>query len=272
MNRHGTSRRSLSLTAALLLIVALAACTSDDDSPGEDTGVDTSDTSDTTEDTSEPTEPSANLIIEVEYGGSAKVVAISAAVDGEEALEGVYADELEADCSRSWRPSGALCDRAPTTSSTTISSTHSEDVGSTWYAIADWDDDQLVTGLLVIDACNDGSCTTIAFDEARVFQMFSDGKLTHLRLATHPATGDTAPAWDDAGWVTVTGFEEISAGTELGTEEDGDDEWHAVEDPTVIAITPRASTRYLRVEARNDGRYGYETYTELRSLKLFRYD
>lgn len=41
-----------------------------------------------------------------------------------------------------------------------------------------------------------------------------------------------------------------------------------VEDPTVISTGPQV-TRYVRLEARNDGSLGDESYIEIRSVKLF---
>jgi hypothetical protein len=124
-----------------------------------------------------------------------------------------------------------------------------------------------VTGFLVIDACSDDSCEAVDFNEARVFQMFSDGKTTHLRLSVHSERGGTAPAWDDAGWMTVTDFETIGAGMDVNA--DGS----VVGDPTVISTGPHV-TRYVRIEARNDGSLAGDddddgTYTELRAVKLF---
>jgi hypothetical protein len=196
-------------------------------------------------------------------GGSASVVEITATLgNGVEDLDYVYNDDLTVGCDNSWYPQGTLCDESPTTDSPTTSTKQDADSGATWYAYTDPEDDPPVTGFLVIDACSDDSCTAVDFNEARVFQMFSDGKTTHLRLSIHPDRGDTAPAWDDDGWVTVTDFEPIGAGTDVN----GDA--LVVGDPTVFSTGPRV-TRYVRVEARNDGTHDEGDYTELRSLKLF---
>jgi hypothetical protein len=122
----------------------------------------------------------------------------------------------------------------------------------------------VATGVLVIDACSDGSCTTIDFNEARVFQMYSDGKTTQLRLSVHSETSGTAPAWDDAGWTEVTGIEDIGEGTVL------DEDELVVGDPTAL-LTGNQTTRYVRVETWNDGSLGDSSFTELRALKLFGY-
>jgi hypothetical protein len=75
----------------------------------------------------------------------------------------------------------------------------------------------------------------------------------------HPATSSAAPSWDDADWAPVSDFELIGPGQFVGG---------AVVDPTVIDVGAQTS-RYLRLEARNDGRYGDAGYIELRSVKLF---
>jgi hypothetical protein len=196
-------------------------------------------------------------------GGAASVVEI-AAVDGMgmEDVALVYENDLSLGCDESWYPQGTLCDEAPTTDSPTTSTKQNEDSGATWdgYDI----NDDLVTGYLVIDTCSDASCTAVDFNEARVFQMYSDGKTSHLRLAIHEERGDTAPAWDDAGWSNVTDLEAIGEGTDVNI--DG----LVVEDPTVIPTGPRV-TRYVRVEVQNDGTLLDDdgSYIELRSLKLF---
>jgi hypothetical protein len=87
---------------------------------------------------------------------------------------------------------------------------------------------------------------TLAFassdDPYPEFQMFSDGKTSHLRLSVHADRGDAAPSWDDAGWMTVSDFEAIGEGTDVN------DDGLVVEDPTVISTGPHV-TRYVRIEA-----------------------
>lgn len=196
-------------------------------------------------------------------GGAATVVAITATLgDGTENLELVYDDDLTTGCDRSWDPQGALCDEAGTTDSPTTSTKSEADSGASWSAGPELDDGapSPVTGFLVVDACSNDSCTAVDFNEARVFQMYSDGKTTDLRISVHTERGDTPPAWNDAGWVAVTDFEAIGPGTSI------DD--YVVVDPTVIATGPQV-TRYVRFEARTDGSLDDGDYIELRSVKLF---
>jgi|GEM_PF-3107590 len=196
-------------------------------------------------------------------GGVASAVAITATDGtGTEDLDLVYYTDLEVGCDDSWYPQGTLCDEPDTTDSLTTSTKQDEDSGATWYAYDSLD--ALVTGILVVDACSDSSCDAVDFNEARVFQMFSDGKTTQLRISIHAERGDTAPAWDDAGWTAVTDFEAIGEGTDVN----GDG--LVVEDPTVISTGPRV-TRYVRLEAQNDGTLPDDDgdYIELRAVKLF---
>jgi hypothetical protein len=198
-------------------------------------------------------------------GGAAAVVETTATLgDGSENVDFIYGDDLTTGCDTSWDPQGTLCDEPDTTDSPTTSTKTDSDSGATWLGNAELgvDEDPPVTGFLVVDACSDASCEAVDFNEARVFQMFSDGKTTHLRMSIHTERGDTAPAWDDAGWTTITGFETIGEGTNI------DD--FVVEDPTVLSTGPRV-TRYVRFEARNDGSLPDDdaSYIELRSVKLF---
>lgn len=200
-------------------------------------------------------------------GGAATVLETTATTgDGVEDTDYVYGSDLTYGCDETWEPQGTLCDEPDTTDSPTTSTKQDADTGATWYAEVDIGDMGPITGFLVIDACSDASCEAVDFNEARVFQMFSDGKTTHLRLSIHGDRGDTAPSWDDAGWMTVTDFETIGAGMDVSS--DG----LVVGDPTVISTGPRV-TRYVRIEARNDGSLAGDdddgSYTELRAVKLF---
>jgi hypothetical protein len=257
MHETPIHRRLMILLLATLALGACGGSTSDDEIE-EDSGV------------VDPIPFELNVLNGTFTGGHAAPVEITAVMQGgEEDRAYVYDDELEADCENAWAPSGPLCDEAPDTHSRTRSATYHEDIGATWYAADDDDSAALVTGVLVVDACSDGACAWIRFDEARVFQMFSDGKLTHLRLSIHPETGGTPPSFADADWTPITGFEPIGAGQEIG-EIDVDESFrHVVASPTALALDEVFETRYVKIEARNDGSLGDEYYTELRSLKLF---
>lgn len=237
------SKRLLVSIVALFFVVSIAGCGgggSDDGAPA-------------------PATPpvsggNVNVINSILSGGTASVVAITAYdTSNAEKLGNVYSpNTLVGPCTNNWNNSGALCNSALPDDKATSSKTNTH-TGSTWSVGTAGD-----TGVLIIDA---GSA--VSFSEARIFQMFSDGKTTHLRLAIHSTTSATPPAWNDAGWTIInTGdFVAIGAG---GTTDAG----LTVTDPTVIAVGSRTS-RYVRVEARNDGTHGSHGYIELRAIKLF---
>lgn len=202
-----------------------------------------------------PTVGTVNVVNSTFTSGAASVVAITGYLTATPTVEDttvVYDADLTADCAVSWAPSGTLCNNAGNENSKTESIRANTDVGATW------DNLESTTGVLIIDA---GS--VVAFSEARIFQMFSDGEVTHAQLSIHTETGVTPPTWDDAGWTVITssGFVAVGAGATL-------DLGLTVTDPTVIALGSRSS-RYIRVEVRNDGSRSSPDWIELRSLKLF---
>ncbi len=226
----------------LCLAFSLTACSSDDD---EKTN------------TAPPPVP-VNVLNGTGSGGAAIVVEITGYdAAGDENLAYVYDDDMSVDCSFGWTPQGSLCNKTATSDDKALSTKEDTDSGATWD-----NDYPSVTGVLVIDACSDGSCTSVKFSEARIFQMFSDGEVTHARLAVHAEMGDTAPAWDDAGWTVVTdAFEPVGPGATTDT-------GLTVSDPAIFNLGAQDS-RYVRVEVRNDGTRVEPDYVELRSIKLF---
>ena len=108
-------------------------------------------------------------------------------------------------------------------------------------------------GILVVDLRQIRTIT-----RASVFQMFSDGKTTHIALASHPSTISTPPDAFDSGWTVFL------PPTSVGPGEDHDT---FVSDPSHFDVS--ASTRYIKIMAFNDGSYGNENYIELKGVKLF---
>lgn len=206
-----------------------------------------------------PTVGTVNVVNSTFTSGAASVVAITGYLTATPTVEDTTVvfggGALTADCTAKWAPSGSLCNNAGNENSKTESIRADTDVGATWNNSGPHVNS---TGVLIINA---GS--VVAFSEARIFQMFSDGEVTLAQLSIHTATGPTPPTWNDAGWTVITpsGFVAVGAGAtpDLG---------RTVTDPTVIALGSRSS-RYIRVEVRNDRSRLAANYIELRSLKLF---
>jgi hypothetical protein len=248
----------LRLFPALAMILAVSACGGDSIAPEADSDGDgIVDADDPT-----PNGASHNRLNGTNTGGYASVVEITwYDSDGTEDVDNVYDDDLTTGCDALWDPQGTLCDESPTTDDPDLSTKTDGDSGATWYG--DGVSAGSGTGVLVVDACSEGGCSAVDVNQARVFQMFSDGKTTHIRFFVHPDRGSAAPSWDDAGWQALGDFSVVEAGTDVSSDA------LTVGSPTVVALTPSVS-RYFRLDVRNDGRHDDETYyIELRSVKLF---
>ena len=111
-------------------------------------------------------------------------------------------------------------------------------------------------GILVIDLQQERT-----LDHFSVFQMFSDGKATHIQFFRHSAIGATPPLASDGTWIAVAAESVIGAGLD-------DTANNRIADPTKITV-PAFATRYLRIAVRNDGSQGSSTYIELKGVKAF---
>jgi len=177
-------------------------------------------------------------------GGNATVIQI-------EALGGAsaYNSDLTLDCLMSWNPQGSLCNSSDIDSQTQ-STKQNNNSGATWNTGGNGYN---AIGVLVIDL---GAVQNI--EALQVYQMFSDGKVTHIQFFTHSETS-IAPDHTDAGWVSLTPEQLVGAGDISG---------NTVTLPTSIPVASTAA-RYLKVHVRNDGSYGDASYIELRSIKIF---
>ncbi|MEM9728324.1 MAG: hypothetical protein AAF997_07050 [Myxococcota bacterium] len=196
----------------------------------------------------------ANRVRGIHSGGSAKVVAITAIVNGVEDEHQVYGRDLEAGCEAYYEPQGALCEDDVLGVSRRTNAFAGPSFGNrranTW-------------GVMLIDACFDGSCEAVDFNEARVFQTFGYSKTTHVRLSVHSARGDDAPAWNDADWTVVADDEAVGEGED--TVRDG-----TVAGRPAVFVTGAHVARYIRVEVANDGSLGGDTrQIDFRGIKLF---
>jgi hypothetical protein len=193
--------------------------------------------------TSQASTTPVNFMRGTSTGGTASIVSWGA-ING--ALQ--YAGpSLGTTCNEVWRPFGTLCDESPNTNSMTTSTKQNPNSGITW-------NNGGGTGIFVVDL---GATQT--FNLAQVYQMFSDGKTTHVRGFYHPSTSAIPPSLTDAGWVEMFPETLIGAGVLSGNN---------VTQPTNITFNT-TTARYVRFYARNDGRYGSTGYIETRSIKLF---
>ena len=186
-----------------------------------------------------------NFMRGTSVGGTAAIVAWTG-LNGASQYAG---SSLGSTCGESWRPFGTLCDETPNTNSMTTSTKSNPNSGITFNTGG-----VNSTGVFVVDL---GATQT--FNLAQVYQMFSDGKTTHVRGFYHPSTSATAPSITDAGWVEMFPETLVGAGAISGSN---------VTQPTEVTFST-TSARYVRFYVRNDGRYGSGTWIETRSIKLF---
>jgi hypothetical protein len=96
------------------------------------------------------------------------------------------------------------------------------------------------------------------FNTLRVFQMFSDGKVTDAALSTSDTYGDNWPMFDDQSWTEVVPRSPVAAGSEAAG---------IGRCPTVFGFTP-ATARYVRLDLWNTGAFGGGNYVEIAGAKL----
>jgi len=190
-------------------------------------------------------------------GNSAYVGAINgsvyAGISGNYTGEQVNANDGDPNCKSAWRWFHILCDPGQYQNdlnylykpsfATGLTVTNSP--GST-------------SGYVVIDLG-----TTRNFNSLRVFQMFSDGKVTHAEIYAHSNTGSSMPAYNTSGW-TRKGSSVVGA----GARDPSGCSSPCVGDPTVISFAS-TSARYVKLIFRNDGRHGNSSYIEVGGVKLF---
>lgn len=147
-----------------------------------------------------------------------------------------------------WRWTHALCSAVNNENDLATSTKTNSNSGSTWLSGSG------ASRYMVIDLGQSRN-----FNELRVFQMHaSDGKVTSIRMYSHPST-TTLPTYSDPNWGALFTETNISAGTySNGT----------VSDPTIITF-PYTTSRFVLIEAKNNGTYGDPNYTEIRELRLF---
>jgi uncharacterized protein (TIGR02145 family) len=118
-----------------------------------------------------------------------------------------------------------------------------------------WNNPQAGTGygILVVDMNEVRHLLNIS-----VFQMFADGKTTHIAFAGHPETGLTPPDAFHGEWVEFLPKTGLGAGTNFNSHIGSPDKF-------IVDV----HTRYVKIMAWNDGSLGHQSYIELKGVKMF---
>lgn len=155
---------------------------------------------------------------------------------------------LGTSCVQSWHPRGSLCDEGIYADNPDTSYRTTNNAGATWRNNSAGSS----YGILVIDL---GSIQSV--DSMSIFQMFSDGKATHVEAYAYSGSG--VPSSTSAGWSQLFPFTAVGPGAYSGT---------VVTKPLKLGFT-KTDTRYIKLYVKNDGSLGFGTWIELRQIKLF---
>lgn len=125
----------------------------------------------------------------------------------------------------------------------------SSTTGSKWYNTSAG----ISYGILVVDLKQ-----IRAIQDISVFQMFGDGKTTHIALALHPETGSTSPPANDSAWNIFLPKSAVESGTNYSS---------YISSPTTFTVN--ATTRYIKIMVYNDGSKGNPNFISLKGIKIF---
>ena len=159
-------------------------------------------------------------------------------------------------CTSSWSWAQILCDPKPTGGNTLPgrnSLTHvfkkNPNAGITFS-----NSSSANSGFVIVDLGEVRSFTTL-----RIFQMFSDGKTTDVRMAASSEIGDTWPSYQDGSWTDIVAKSPVGAGLTSGS---------YVSCPSVYDFGA-TQARYLKFEIWNAGQFGSPNWIEVSAAKLF---
>lgn len=128
-------------------------------------------------------------------------------------------------------------------------------VGSTWKTGGSGD----AIGILIVDLCAKGDFELAQIRKIIAYQMSdSDGHTSHIRISV--STNVASISADSEYWREIIPWCIVDA-PQMDSETQ-------VKATKIWEFTP-ISIRLLKIEVKNDGRYGKPTYIELRQLKAF---
>lgn len=170
----------------------------------------------------------------------------------------IYDSDLASGCNLNlqWKPHGTFCNTLYPDDQSVFWKTNA-DSGATWQNTPG-----TTVGVLVLDL---GAST--AFNDIKVFQKFSSGKVTHTRAFIHGSTSSTAPLHTDTSWVPLANESVIGPGS-TGYNGLRTSDASIISLPTAISF-PEATSRYIKLEFRNTGLYGSSGWLEVGGIKIF---
>jgi len=205
-----------------------------------------------------------NILNEVQTGGTAKVIYI----DGLNGATVYNAGTMNGTMESSWSNNGCLISQTPPSTNTGGSGDSIDNpfesyrsntaTGSVWVN----NNPGISIGRLVIDMGK-----SYQFSTVHVFPMRSDGQVTHIAVSYYDQTtnmdilqNNINASIDSTNWTRIVPMSNVSIGTSQSDT--------TVVNPTVFTFPPVRS-RYMRIEAANDGSNGDPAFIEIRQLKAY---
>jgi len=198
-----------------------------------------------------------NLLNHHLTGGTATVVEILGLNGSTVMNEGT----LEGETTASWNNNGLLIDLAPTNDNPELSYRPQLQTGTAWGQPGGGNG----TGVIVIDLTGENN-RAYRISKFTFFQMTSDGAVTAIKLSYHTSLVQV-PSHSTDGWIELTNWIDIGAAVVVPNP-DGLTEGNTVE-ATETWTGNRFPARFIKIEARNDGRNGSPNYIEIRQIKAF---
>jgi len=197
-----------------------------------------------------------NLLTHVLTGGTCRLIEYQF-YNGAAAYN---AGTLDAPPTATWANNGCLMDSPVTKNNAYLSYRVNSSIGSTWTNSAQNNG----TGVLVIDlTCVKGDTRTLR--RFTLFQMVSDGTTSAVQISAHTST-DMPPVYTDNSWFVVLPWKDVGPAVLDANPPGSDANGNTVKSSGECTI-PIVTTRYLKIELRNDGRNGHPGYIELRQIK-----
>jgi len=120
-------------------------------------------------------------------------------------------------------------------------------------------------GILVFDIA--GKEAPRRINVLQVYQMNSDGRVTHIKFSSHMSSSSIFPAVGDAGWKKMHEEEWLEIPNAVAAEAHAS--YYSVIDVSLTKVIEPVFSRYIKIECSNDGRHGNSYYIQVRQIKAF---
>jgi len=172
----------------------------------------------------------------------------------------------EGSINSSWQNNGMFVESKFLKNSDEYSYRDSNSIGSTWQNSLPGTS----TGTVIVDLTQKIN-TLRKISRFCLFQMVSDGAVTSMRISYHNNTTDQFPAYDAQDWITAIDWAPVGKAETVDQNDliEEDIDRSRIIKRTELWICPSFETRYLKIDAINDGSNGTNGYIEVRQLRAY---